>query len=74
MLAELTEKFTGDRIQALLDLEVHDVIRAPVTYFSVNSLPLLFVISVIFRLTSFKIVKWLREVRASRLLTTLSRM
>lgn len=39
-LAELTEQFKEDRIQALLDVEVHDAIGALVTYLSLNSLPL----------------------------------
>lgn len=33
-LAELTEQFKEDRIQALLDVEVHDAIGALVTYLS----------------------------------------
>lgn len=40
MLAELTEQFKEDRIQALLALEVHDAIGALATYFSLNSLAL----------------------------------
>lgn len=42
-LAELTEQFKKDRIQALLDLEVHDAIGALVIYFSLNFLVLTFI-------------------------------
>lgn len=38
ILAELTEMFKENTIWALLSLEVHEVIRAPSAYFSMNSL------------------------------------
>ena len=44
ILAELTQQFKEDGIQAWLDLEVRDVIGALVIYFSMKSLALLFFI------------------------------